>query len=96
MELGTPPTILQQLCNLPFKYFSDKRLMEILYPTLICCCYENEKNKSVLTTEISSDLLANYIDEKFAEEKKDSSAGLEGKQNTKNSNSKFKINYKFF
>ena len=52
--------------------------MDILYPTLICCCYENEKNKSVLTTEISSDLLANFIDEKLADEKKESSVGLEG------------------
>lgn len=68
MELGTPPTILQQLCNLPFNYFSDKKLISILYPTLICCCFDNEKNKCVLTTELSSDMLANYIQEKLSEE----------------------------
>ncbi len=65
IELGTPPTILQQLCNLPFKYFSDKKLIAILYPTLICCCFENEKNKSVLETEVSSEILANFINEKL-------------------------------
>ena len=68
MELGTPPTILQQLCNLPFNYFSDKKLISILYPTLICCCFDNEKNKCVLTTELSADMLANYIQEKLNED----------------------------
>ena len=68
MELGTPPTILQQLCNLPFNYFSDNKLISILYPTLICCCYGNEKNKCVLTTELSSDMLANFIHEKISDD----------------------------
>jgi len=61
MELGTPPTILQQLCNLPFNYFSDVKLISVLYPTLICYCYDNEKNLSVLSTEVSTDLLAHFI-----------------------------------
>lgn len=68
MELGTPPTILQQLCNLPFNYFSDKKLIAILYPTLICCCFDNEKNKYVLTTELSSDMLANFIQENISDD----------------------------
>lgn len=70
MELGTPPTILQQLCNLPFSYFSDSKLISVLYPTLICFCYQNEKNKSVLSTELSTDLLANFIEERFDSMKK--------------------------
>ena len=65
MELGTPPTILQQLCNLPFNYFSDSKLISVLYPTLISCCYENEKNTFVLTTELSTDLLVNFVQEKL-------------------------------
>ena len=28
-------TIMQKLCNLPFPYFTDKKLKEILFPTLI-------------------------------------------------------------
>lgn len=69
LELGTPPTILQQLCNLPFNYFSDIKLISVLYPTLICYCYDNEKNRSVLSTEVSTDLLAHFIQEKINEEK---------------------------
>lgn len=69
MELGTPPTILQQLCNLPFNYFSDNKLICVLYPTLVCYCYGNEKNKSVLATEVSTNLLTHFIEEKINEEK---------------------------
>ena len=76
MELGTPPTILQQLCNLPFEYFSDSRLISVLYPTLICFCYGNEKNKCVLSTEVSTDLLTNFIEEEINEEKGKISIGL--------------------
>ena len=74
IELGTPPTILQQLCNLSFKYFSDKKLISILYPTLICCCFNNEKNKCVLTSELSAETLANFIQEKIGEEANKSSS----------------------
>ncbi len=73
IELGTPPTILQQLCNLSFKYFSDKKLILVLYPTLICCCFNNEKNKCVLTSELSAEMLANFIQEKISQEAKQQS-----------------------
>lgn len=68
MELGTPPTILQQLCNLSFNYFTDKKLISILYPTLlICCCFKNEKNKFVLCNELNGNILASFIQEKIKE-----------------------------
>ena len=63
IELGTPPTVLQLLCTLPFSYFSDPKLSDILLPTLISCSYKNEKNSSVLSDEVSTILLANYIEE---------------------------------
>lgn len=65
IELGTPPTILQQLCNLPFNYFSDKKLISILYPTLICFCFKNEKNKVVLCNELNGNTLATFIAERI-------------------------------
>ena len=78
MELGTPPTILQQLCNLPFNYFSDVKLISVLYPTLICYCYGNEKNLIVLATEVSTDLLAHFVQEKMNIEDIEKCSGNEG------------------
>jgi hypothetical protein len=50
---------------LPFNYFSDKNLISVLYPTLICCCYDNEKNKQVLANELNTEMMANFIQEKI-------------------------------
>lgn len=50
-----------------------------MYPTLICCCFNNEKNKCVLTSELSADMLANFIQEKINEETNKTSSTLEDK-----------------
>lgn len=78
IELGTPPTILQQLCNLPFNYFSDTKLISILYPTLICFCFNNEKNKVVLCNELNGNTLATFIAEKtkFYDQKPQNNEGI--------------------
>ncbi|XP_022250735.1 uncharacterized protein LOC106466931 isoform X2 [Limulus polyphemus] len=63
LQSGQQPTILQQLCALPFQYFSDSQLMTLLYPTLISCCHDNSHNRAILEQEMSPELLANYIEE---------------------------------
>lgn len=62
IQAGQRPTVLSQLCSLPFLYFSDSELTDILFPTLIACCYNNSSNKTILEQEMSSELLSNYIE----------------------------------
>lgn len=62
MQSGQPPTVLQQLCLLPFQYFSDPALTNVLFPTLIACCYRSHGNKEILEQELSCELLANFIE----------------------------------
>ncbi|KER27266.1 hypothetical protein T265_13829, partial [Opisthorchis viverrini] len=67
LQTGPPPTLLQRLVALPFDYFSQRPLTDILYPTLIAFCYEHPTNSAVLEAELSPTLLANYIEERLLE-----------------------------
>jgi hypothetical protein len=60
-QWGNSPTILQQLCSLPFQYFSDPRYKTILFPTLIAVCFRNSHNSTILQQEISPNMLAEYL-----------------------------------
>ena len=62
IQSGQPPTVLQQLCALPFQYFSDPRLTNVLFPTLVSCCYNNHLNREILEQDLSCALLANFIE----------------------------------
>uniref|UniRef100_H2Z9I0 S phase cyclin A-associated protein in the endoplasmic reticulum N-terminal domain-containing protein n=1 Tax=Ciona savignyi TaxID=51511 RepID=H2Z9I0_CIOSA len=64
---GAQPTILQQLCLLPFPYFSNRGLMSILFPSLIACCHDNRENLETLEQEASGELLAVYIESEIEE-----------------------------
>ncbi|XP_058521254.1 S phase cyclin A-associated protein in the endoplasmic reticulum [Ochotona princeps] len=63
VQSGRHPTVLQKLCQLPFQYFSDPRLVRVLFPSLIAACYNNCQNKSILEREMSCVLLATFIQE---------------------------------
>ena len=53
LQSGHMPSVLQQLCRLPFNYFSDKTLQAVLFPTLVACCHGSPSNQSILTKEMS-------------------------------------------
>ncbi|XP_043933400.1 S phase cyclin A-associated protein in the endoplasmic reticulum [Protopterus annectens] len=61
VQSGRHPTVLQKLCQLPFQYFSDPRLIKVLFPALIAACYNNTQNKVILEQEMSCILLATFI-----------------------------------
>jgi len=61
VQSGHQPSVLQQLCNLPFPYFSQPNLKEILFPTLLACCHENKENVVVLSQEMSWTLIDEFL-----------------------------------
>ncbi|XP_053320533.1 S phase cyclin A-associated protein in the endoplasmic reticulum isoform X2 [Spea bombifrons] len=61
VQSGRHPTVLQKLCQLPFQYFSDSRLVRLLFPSLISACYNNPQNRLILEQELSCQLLATFI-----------------------------------
>ncbi|XP_073688431.1 S phase cyclin A-associated protein in the endoplasmic reticulum isoform X3 [Garra rufa] len=61
VQSGRQPSVLQKLCQLPFQYFSHPRLIKVLFPSLICACYNNLPNKVILQQEMSCVLLATFI-----------------------------------
>eukprot|EP00112_Aurelia_sp_Birch-Aquarium-sp1_P014789 Seg321.6 transcript_id=Seg321.6/GoldUCD/mRNA.D3Y31 product="S phase cyclin A-associated protein in the endoplasmic reticulum" protein_id=Seg321.6/GoldUCD/D3Y31 len=74
LQTGRAPTILQQLCLLPFSYFSDPKLRNVLLPTLVSCCYESQENKAAIEQEISSALLVSFIEENVKDSKSEEPA----------------------
>ncbi|RTG85376.1 uncharacterized protein DC041_0008132 [Schistosoma bovis] len=81
LQCGSSPNLLQRLLSLPFEYFSYCPLTDILYPTLIACCYKHSLNTSVLESELSPSILANYIEERLLEKKVNSFRKIEKKCN---------------
>ncbi|TPP66286.1 S phase cyclin A-associated protein in the endoplasmic reticulum [Fasciola gigantica] len=80
LQRGPSPTLLQRLVALPFDYFSHRPLTDVLYPTLIACCYLHASNLAVLEAELSPTLLANYIEERLLERTMNSLTDYDGKQ----------------
>ena len=61
MQAGSQPSVLQQLADLPFQYFSQTELKHVLFPTLLSCCRGNPVNTNILTMELSWQLIDDYI-----------------------------------
>lgn len=53
--------ILQKLCNLPFPYFSDKKLKEILFPTLISASYKSDRCVAIVNQELDLGPLIKFL-----------------------------------
>ncbi|KAK7078799.1 hypothetical protein SK128_013931 [Halocaridina rubra] len=61
IQSGEVPSVLQQLCNLPWQYFSEPRLTAVLFPTLLACCLDNHDNMVILQQEMSFQVLEDFL-----------------------------------
>ncbi|CAB4054409.1 unnamed protein product [Lepeophtheirus salmonis] len=61
VKSGNQPSILQQLCILPFPYFCQPSLKRILFPSLLACCYENKENLGILAEELNWGFIEDFI-----------------------------------
>lgn len=61
LRWGKSPTLLQRLGDLPFPYFSDPKLMPVLFPTLVAVCFSHDRNKEVLERELSLEFVATFV-----------------------------------
>lgn len=68
IQSGHQPSVLQQLCNLPFPYFSQPNLKTILIPTLLAVCHNNKENMEILTEEMSYKLIQDFVDSQEGKE----------------------------
>ncbi|CDS36178.1 S phase cyclin A associated protein in the [Echinococcus multilocularis] len=65
--------LLLQLCQLPLNYFSQPALADILFPTLIACCFPSKDagssstNTALLAVHLNPALLANFIEARILE-----------------------------
>jgi hypothetical protein len=61
---GVQPTVLAQLCALPFSFFNEPKKRNVLLPTLFVICFENEENTRYLESlDMSRALLEEVIDD---------------------------------
>lgn len=65
IQSGKHPTVLQQLVKLPFQYFCDPRHMELLFPTLIACSYQNATNRAIVESELNYSVSCDLLFKKF-------------------------------
>ena len=61
LQWGRSPTILQKLARVPFAYFSDPSLKPILFGTLVAATFANDRSRALLSSEMSLDLLREYV-----------------------------------
>ena len=61
MNYSTEPPTYKLLVMLKYSFIVN-RLRNILFPTLICSCYQNEQNKEIVEQEVSCALLNNYLE----------------------------------
>lgn len=50
---GAGPSVLQQLCTLPFPFYGDPRLLPYTLPVLLAATHNNSEAMAILSCEMS-------------------------------------------
>ena len=61
VQSGSQPSVLQQLANLPFQFFSQAELKAVLFPSLLASCNGNAENTAILSQEMSWQLIDDFV-----------------------------------
>ncbi|XP_054009571.1 S phase cyclin A-associated protein in the endoplasmic reticulum isoform X2 [Hylaeus anthracinus] len=59
---GVGPSVLQQLCTLPFPFYGAPGLTSYIFPTLLAATHRNGEATAILSCEMSYQLLEEYRD----------------------------------
>lgn len=59
---GAGPSVLQQLCTLPFPFYGAPGLTSYIFPTLLAATHRNPEATAILSCEMSYQLLEEYRD----------------------------------
>ncbi|XP_012144085.1 short spindle 3 isoform X2 [Megachile rotundata] len=57
---GAGPSVLQQLCTLPFPFYGAPGLTSYIFPTLLTATHQNPEATAILSCELSYQLLEEY------------------------------------
>ncbi|XP_031834015.1 short spindle 3 isoform X2 [Nomia melanderi] len=57
---GAGPSVLQQLCTLPFPFYGAPGLTSYIFPTLLAATHQNPEARAILSCEMSYQLLEEY------------------------------------
>ncbi|CAK9801301.1 S phase cyclin A-associated protein in the endoplasmic reticulum [Anthophora quadrimaculata] len=57
---GSGPSVLQQLCTLPFPFYGAPGLTSYIFPTLLAATHQNPEATAILSCELSYQLLEEY------------------------------------
>ena len=63
---GEGQALLSKLSSLPFGFFVDPQKKNVLFPTLVAACLDNETNKQHIEADLNPELLGVFLREKIA------------------------------
>ncbi|ETV99876.1 hypothetical protein H310_07911 [Aphanomyces invadans] len=68
------PSVLQLLAATPFPFYSDSRGKDVLFPTLLICCWGDDDNSAILEMDVNPIMLVVYLQKQIEQQRAASTA----------------------